>query len=146
MRLTGAANVLIMPAIHSASISTKLVQALGGATVVGPILLGLSKSVQICPLSASVSKILNMALMAAYEQPFGDRSPGLNSAVRPCARADRETAHRAGGIGHARRRGAIGIDFGTTNTVISASAPTARRGWSHFAVRGRGASSPSARR
>ncbi len=70
MRLSGPANVLIMPAIHSASISTKLVQALGGATVVGPILLGLSKSVQICPLSASVSKILQMATMAAYERPL----------------------------------------------------------------------------
>jgi malate dehydrogenase (oxaloacetate-decarboxylating)(NADP+) len=69
MRLTGPANVLIMPAIHSASISTKLVQALGEATVVGPILLGLSKSVQIAPLSASVSKIFNMAMMAAYDQP-----------------------------------------------------------------------------
>jgi malate dehydrogenase (oxaloacetate-decarboxylating)(NADP+) len=69
MRLTDSANILVMPAIHSASISTKLVQALGGATVVGPILLGLSKSVQICPLSASVSKILNLAIMAAYEQP-----------------------------------------------------------------------------
>jgi malate dehydrogenase (oxaloacetate-decarboxylating)(NADP+) len=69
MRLTGPANVLIMPAIHSASISTKLVQTLGGATVIGPILLGLSKSIQICPLSASVSRILNMAMMAAYEQP-----------------------------------------------------------------------------
>jgi malate dehydrogenase (oxaloacetate-decarboxylating)(NADP+) len=67
MRLTGPANVLIMPAIHSASISTKLLQALGEATVVGPILLGMSKSVQICPLSASVSKIFNMAMMAAYE-------------------------------------------------------------------------------
>ena len=70
MRLTGEANVLIMPAIHSASISTKLVQSLGGATVVGPVLLGLSKSVQICPLSASVSKILQMATMAAYERPL----------------------------------------------------------------------------
>ncbi|MDO9336017.1 MAG: NADP-dependent malic enzyme [Caulobacter sp.] len=69
MRLTGPANVLVMPAIHSASISTKLVQSLGGATVIGPVLLGLSKSVQICPLSASVSRILNMAMMAAYEQP-----------------------------------------------------------------------------
>jgi malate dehydrogenase (oxaloacetate-decarboxylating)(NADP+) len=69
MRLTGPANVLIMPAIHSASISTKLVQALGEATVVGPVLLGLSSSVQICPLSASVSKIINMALMAAHERP-----------------------------------------------------------------------------
>ena len=70
MRLTGPANVLVMPAIHSASISTKMIQALGGATVIGPVLLGLSKSVQICPLSASVSKILNLATMAAYERPL----------------------------------------------------------------------------
>jgi len=67
MRLTDSANVLIMPAIHSASISTKLLQTLGEATVIGPILLGLSKSVQICSLSASVSKILTMATMAAYD-------------------------------------------------------------------------------
>ena len=66
MRLTGPANVLIMPAIHSASISTKLLQSLGEATVVGPILVGLSKPVQICPLGASVAKILMMAQMAAY--------------------------------------------------------------------------------
>ena len=69
MRLTDSANILIMPAIHSASIATKLVQSLGGATVIGPVLLGLSKSVQIAPLSASVSKILNMAMMTAYEAP-----------------------------------------------------------------------------
>lgn len=69
-RLTGDANVLIMPAIHSASISTKLVQALGGATVLGPVLLGMSKPVQICPLSSSVSGILNMATMAAYDRPL----------------------------------------------------------------------------
>jgi malate dehydrogenase (oxaloacetate-decarboxylating)(NADP+) len=67
MRLTGPANVLIMPAIHSASIATKLLQELGEATVIGPVLLGLSKPVQIAPLSASVSRILNMAIVAAYE-------------------------------------------------------------------------------
>ena len=67
MRLTDAANILVMPAIHSASISTKLVQALGGATVLGPLLLGLSGSVQICSLSASVSQILNAAMFAAYD-------------------------------------------------------------------------------
>jgi malate dehydrogenase (oxaloacetate-decarboxylating)(NADP+) len=72
IRLTGEANILIMPAIHSASISTKLVASLGGATVIGPILLGLSKSVQICPLSASTSTILNMAMMAAYDRPLGE--------------------------------------------------------------------------
>ncbi|MCA6233960.1 MAG: NADP-dependent malic enzyme, partial [Phenylobacterium sp.] len=65
MRLSGPANVLIMPAIHSAAISTLLVQELGGATVIGPLLLGLQKSVQIAPLGASVSKILQMATLAA---------------------------------------------------------------------------------
>jgi malate dehydrogenase (oxaloacetate-decarboxylating)(NADP+) len=74
MRLTGEANVLIMPAIHSASISTKLIQSLGGATVVGPILVGLAKPVQICPLSASVSKILTMAQLAAYDSPLAERA------------------------------------------------------------------------
>ena len=72
MRLSGPANVLIMPAIHSAAISTLLVQELGGATVIGPLLLGLQKSVQITPLGASVSKILQMATLAAYEQDVAD--------------------------------------------------------------------------
>ena len=67
MRLTGPANVLIMPAVHSAAISSQLVQELGGATVLGPVVLGLSKPVQIAPLSASVSQILNMATFAAYD-------------------------------------------------------------------------------
>jgi malate dehydrogenase (oxaloacetate-decarboxylating)(NADP+) len=67
MRLTGPANVLIMPAVHSAAISTKLVQELGGASAVGPLLLGLSKPVQIAPLSGSVTQILNTAMFAAYD-------------------------------------------------------------------------------
>jgi malate dehydrogenase (oxaloacetate-decarboxylating)(NADP+) len=67
MRLTGPANVLIMPAVHSASISTKLVQVLGGATVIGPFVVGMSRPVQIAPLSASVSTILTMATLCAYE-------------------------------------------------------------------------------
>ncbi|HMP62751.1 MAG TPA: phosphate acyltransferase, partial [Phenylobacterium sp.] len=67
MRLTGPANILIMPAIHSAYISTQLVQAFGGATLVGPILLGLEKPVQIAPLSSSVSRILQLATLAAYD-------------------------------------------------------------------------------
>ena len=70
MRLSGPANVLIMPAIHSAAISTQLIQSLGGATVIGPILLGLDRAVQICPLSASVSTILNMATFCAYDRPL----------------------------------------------------------------------------
>ncbi|MGV9008079.1 NADP-dependent malic enzyme [Brevundimonas sp.] len=67
MRLSEDANVLVMPAIHSASISTRLVQALGGATVIGPLLVGLEKSVQIVSLGASVSEIMTAATFSAYD-------------------------------------------------------------------------------
>jgi malate dehydrogenase (oxaloacetate-decarboxylating)(NADP+) len=66
-RLKEPANVLIMPAIHSASISTKLLQVLGGSTVIGPLLVGFEKPVQICPIGAKMSEIMNMAAMAAYD-------------------------------------------------------------------------------
>ncbi len=65
-RLSGAANVLIMPAIHSASISTKLLKAVGGATVLGPFLTGIEKPVQICSLGATASEIIRMATLAAF--------------------------------------------------------------------------------
>lgn len=65
-RLTGPANVLVMPAIHSAAISTKIAAALGGATVVGPLLVGLSSSVQIAQLDATAQDIVNLAAFAAY--------------------------------------------------------------------------------
>ncbi|NDC58303.1 MAG: NADP-dependent malic enzyme, partial [Alphaproteobacteria bacterium] len=67
-RLTEPANVLVMPAIHSASISTKLLAALGGATVVGPLLVGLEASIQICPLGATVSEIVTHATLAAFDK------------------------------------------------------------------------------
>ncbi|WP_372786321.1 NADP-dependent malic enzyme [Phenylobacterium sp.] len=65
-RLREPANVLIMPAIHSAAISTKLVQALGEVAVVGPILVGLSRSVQVCGLGDSPTRIITMATLAAF--------------------------------------------------------------------------------
>jgi malate dehydrogenase (oxaloacetate-decarboxylating)(NADP+) len=65
-RLSGPANVLIMPAFHSASISTKLLQELGGATVIGPMLVGLDRPVQIVPLSANDAQLVNMAALAAF--------------------------------------------------------------------------------
>ncbi|MDI1325569.1 MAG: NADP-dependent malic enzyme [Brevundimonas sp.] len=68
MRLSSHANVLVMPAIHSAVISTRLVQQLGGATVIGPLLVGLEKSVQIVSLGASVSEIITAATFAAYDE------------------------------------------------------------------------------
>ena len=66
-RLTGPANVLVMPAAHSASISTKMLQQLGGVTVVGPLLTGLDRPVQIASMSATASEILNLAAIAAYD-------------------------------------------------------------------------------
>ncbi|MEP9372300.1 NADP-dependent malic enzyme [Mesorhizobium sp. KR1-2] len=65
-RLSGPANVLVMPAFHSASISTKMLQELGGCTVIGPLLVGLNKPVQIVPLNAKDSDIVNMAAIAAF--------------------------------------------------------------------------------
>jgi malate dehydrogenase (oxaloacetate-decarboxylating)(NADP+) len=64
-RLSDTANVLIMPAIHSASISMRLLQQAGGVTVLGPLLVGLEHPVQIAPLGAKMSEILNAAVIAA---------------------------------------------------------------------------------
>jgi malate dehydrogenase (oxaloacetate-decarboxylating)(NADP+) len=66
LRLSGPANVLVMPAFHSASISTKMLQELGGSMVIGPLLVGLNKPVQIVNLNAKDSDIVNMAAIAAY--------------------------------------------------------------------------------
>ncbi len=64
-RLTGPANILVVPARHSASISVKLMQEMAGATVVGPILTGVDKPIQICSTVSTVNDILNMAVLAA---------------------------------------------------------------------------------
>ena len=66
-RLTGPANVLVMPAIHAASISTKLLESMSRATVIVPMLLGLEKPVQIASLGATVGDIVNLATIAAFD-------------------------------------------------------------------------------
>ena len=66
-RLSGPANVLIMPALHTSSIAAKLLQELGGGTVIGPLLIGLAKPVQIVPLGAAVSDLVNIAALAAHD-------------------------------------------------------------------------------
>ena len=71
-KLSKPANILIMPELHSAHICTKLLQEFGGATLVGPILCGLSKRVQIVHMDASVSDILNAAAIAAVLSIDGD--------------------------------------------------------------------------
>ncbi len=66
-RLSEPANVIVMPAIHSASISTSLLASAGGATVIGPILTGLSRPIQIAPLGGTVSDIVTFATVAAFQ-------------------------------------------------------------------------------
>ena len=65
-RLTGPANILVMPGLHSAHISSRLMQSLGGVTVIGPVIDGLSKPVQIVQMGATVSDLVNHAALAAY--------------------------------------------------------------------------------
>ena len=65
-RLTGPANVLIMPAAHSASISTRLLQRLGGVRVLGPLISGLDRSVQIVNMNSTAADVMNIAVIAAY--------------------------------------------------------------------------------
>ena len=71
-RLSGPANVLIMPALHSANISAKLLQYLGGGTVIGPILIGLAKPVQIVQTGATVSDLVTAAAFAAFDAMRGN--------------------------------------------------------------------------
>ena len=64
--IVGKANILIMPGQHSAAISYKIMKALGGAKVIGPLLIGLGQPIEIAPLRSSTSDILNLASVAAY--------------------------------------------------------------------------------
>jgi malate dehydrogenase (oxaloacetate-decarboxylating)(NADP+) len=66
-RLTGNANVLVMPGLHSAHITSRLAPRLGQASTIGPLLLGLTHAAQIVPLDASVSQIVDLAGLAAYQ-------------------------------------------------------------------------------
>jgi malate dehydrogenase (oxaloacetate-decarboxylating)(NADP+) len=66
-RLSEPANVLVMPALHSASIATSLLTTAGGATVIGPVLTGLAKPIQIAPLGGTVSDIVSYATLAAFQ-------------------------------------------------------------------------------
>ena len=64
-RLSGPANILIMPGLQSASLSAKLLRALGGENVLGPFLLGMKLPVQIAPMTASASDLVTLAVLAA---------------------------------------------------------------------------------
>ncbi len=64
-RLSGPANVLVMPGLQSANISAKLLRELGGTTMIGPMLVGMEKSVQIATMSSNASELLTLAVLAS---------------------------------------------------------------------------------
>jgi malate dehydrogenase (oxaloacetate-decarboxylating)(NADP+) len=66
-RLSGPANVLVMPGLHSANITAKLIQQIGAGTVIGPLLIGLNKPAQVVQLGATVNDLVIAAAIAAYE-------------------------------------------------------------------------------
>ena len=65
-KIVGNANVLVMPSIHAAAVSTKMLKELGGGKVIGPLLIGLAQPIEVAPLRSSSSEILNLASIAAY--------------------------------------------------------------------------------
>ena len=75
-RLSGAANVLIMPALHAANIGAKLLQKLGGATLVGPLLIGLDRPAQVVQMGATVNEIVTAAAIASHDAIQADRAGG----------------------------------------------------------------------
>ena len=72
--IVGNANILIMPALHSAAISTKLMKSFGGAKLIGPLLIGLDLPIEVAPLRSTTSDILNLASIAAYSADVIDYS------------------------------------------------------------------------
>ena len=64
-RLSGPANVLIMPGLQSANISAKLLRELGGDDIIGPMLIGMEKPVQIAAMTATASELVTLAVLAA---------------------------------------------------------------------------------
>jgi malate dehydrogenase (oxaloacetate-decarboxylating)(NADP+) len=64
-RLSGPANILIMPGLQSAHISAKLLRELGGDNVIGPMLIGMEKPVQIAPMTSTASELVTLAVLAA---------------------------------------------------------------------------------
>ncbi|WP_416896180.1 MAG: NADP-dependent malic enzyme [Minwuia sp.] len=76
-RLSGPANVLIMPGLQSANVAWKLLQSLGDATAIGPMLVGLSHPVQVAPMGSTVSDLVSLAALAAHEAEQNANRPDV---------------------------------------------------------------------
>ena len=70
-RLTGPANVLVMPGLHTAYIASRLAPRLGGGTTIGPLLLGMTHAAQLLPMDATVNQIVDIATIAAHQKVRG---------------------------------------------------------------------------
>ena len=66
-RLTGPANVLVMPGLHSAHITSRLAPRLGEGGTIGPLIIGLTHAAQLVPMDASVTQIVELAALAAHQ-------------------------------------------------------------------------------
>jgi malate dehydrogenase (oxaloacetate-decarboxylating)(NADP+) len=66
-RLTGPANILIMPGLHSSHITSRLAPRLGGGSTIGPLIIGLTHAAQLVAMDASVSQIVDVACLAAHQ-------------------------------------------------------------------------------
>jgi malate dehydrogenase (oxaloacetate-decarboxylating)(NADP+) len=67
-KLSGSANVLVMPNLESANISGKILRELGGGTLIGPVICGFEKNAQVVPMNANVSEVLNIAAIASVDK------------------------------------------------------------------------------
>jgi len=81
-RLTGPANILIMPGLHAAAISSQILHKLGGGTVIGPLLTGLTRAVQIAPINANDADLVNFASLAAHDSLVIGRQEKERSAAK----------------------------------------------------------------
>jgi malate dehydrogenase (oxaloacetate-decarboxylating)(NADP+) len=88
-RLSGPANVLVMPGLHAASISSKILQKLGGGSVIGPLLIGMEKSVQIVGMNSTVSELVTHASLAAHEAIKPTKPKRARKAAKKPARKKR---------------------------------------------------------
>jgi malate dehydrogenase (oxaloacetate-decarboxylating)(NADP+) len=80
-QLTADANVLVMPGLHSAHITSSLARRLGGGGTIGPLLMGMERPVKIMPMDASVSQIVDLACLAAYQTAGGSRGGSARAPV-----------------------------------------------------------------